>query len=123
MLEISKILECEDCGAVIKALTKYECQELARNSYCDTCIRSRAKENGIKSAKYAIHPGWITSMVDGDSHYIGVGQLVRLYQLLPGEWIRWELEADKAGRDPEGYIHLYPRFDGNYGRPDRKNYR
>jgi len=118
MYEITKILECEDCGRVLKTLTEYENQQVATNpynyiSYCDECKASRAKRG--EAAIYAIHPGWITSLYDGDRHYIGVGSLVRLYELRTGEWIPWH---NNKGRDPNKYIHLYPRPDGNYGRPE-----
>lgn len=67
--------------------------------------------------KYAIHPGWIRSQADGDEHYIGIGQLVRLYKLEPGEYCVW-VSPFNLGRVYTDYVHLFPRDDGNYGRPD-----
>jgi hypothetical protein len=64
--------------------------------------------------KYALHPGWITSKTDGDQHYIGVGQLIELYELRHDEYIVWN---DSSGYKHEDYIHLYPSYHGNYGRP------
>lgn len=63
--------------------------------------------------KYALHPGWVTSKKDGEDHYIGVALLERLYELRSNEYIVWR----DRGFDAEEYIHLYPRYDGKYGRP------
>jgi len=118
MYEVIKTLECEGCGRVIKTLTEYENQQVANNPHnyiidCDDCSKGRS----LPKKKYAIHPGWVTSLRDGDQHFIGAGTLAHLYRLHSDEWIRWAIDDDKKGRDPDEYIHLYPRFDGNYGRP------
>lgn len=63
--------------------------------------------------KYALHPGWIISKNDGDRHYIGIGQLVNLYQLKPNEYIVWG-----KGHNWDAYVHLHPDYYGNYGRPE-----
>lgn len=63
--------------------------------------------------KWVVCPRSIKSKTDGDVHYIGVAQLVRLYRLRPNEWVT----EDKA----QGLDHLprlYPDYHGNYGRPD-----
>ena len=122
MYEVTKVLECEDCGRIIKTLTEYENQRMADKpydfiSYCDPCKASRAKKG--EKAKFAIHPGWVTSLSDGDRHYIGVSALVRLYGLKSGEWIPWN--ENKRGLDSDLYIHLYPRIDGKYERPSEQN--
>ena len=69
---------------------------------------------------YAIHPGYVTSKNDGDLHYIGVAQLVRLYKLRAGEYITWDRNRPETylGRNKEDYIHLYPRYDSDYRRPE-----
>jgi hypothetical protein len=67
--------------------------------------------------KYALHPGYVISKNDGDEHYISAGQLARLYRLGPFEYCVW-VEPNIYLRVWEDYIHLYPRYDGNYGRPD-----
>jgi hypothetical protein len=69
---------------------------------------------------YAIHPGYVTSKNDGDLHYISTAQLVRLYRLRTSEYIVWDDKRPETylGRNREDYVHLYPRYDGNYGRPD-----
>lgn len=66
--------------------------------------------------KYALHPGHIFSKSDHERHYIGASQLARLYELLPHEYIIWDDTFD--GRYREDYIHLYPSYEGNYGRPN-----
>jgi hypothetical protein len=64
--------------------------------------------------RYALHPGWVTSKTDGDEHYIGLGQLIKLYKLRPGEYFRW----NEHGHLRNDYIHLYPNYHGLYGRPE-----
>jgi len=64
--------------------------------------------------KFALHPGYITSKNDGDEHYISVGQLAQLYELKPTEYIIWREFHGSYWND---YVHLYPSYEGNYGRP------
>ena len=66
------------------------------------------------SKKYALHPGVITSKSDGEEHYISAGRLADLYQLRTNEYVVW------GGDDRywDDYIHLFPSYHGNYGRPD-----
>lgn len=66
--------------------------------------------------KYALHPGVVISRNDGQKHFIGVGALATLYRLRHYEYIVWD--KDKHGRSWDDYVHLYPKTDGNYGRPD-----
>ncbi|HBD93002.1 MAG TPA: hypothetical protein DC057_02390 [Spirochaetia bacterium] len=63
--------------------------------------------------KYIIHPGYIVSKTDRQRHYIGVAQLIHLYRVNPKECIA---NADDfyKGYNQADYIHLYPRFDGDY---------
>jgi hypothetical protein len=68
-------------------------------------------------AQFALHAGYVRSRHDGDRHYIGVGQLIRLYRLRPGEYVIWD-HAGQMGRRWDDYKHLFPRDDGNYGRPE-----
>jgi hypothetical protein len=70
--------------------------------------------------KYALHPGIVISRNDGQRRRIGGAQLGRLYRLRTHEYIIWTCgfqEVDKLGRRWDDYIHLYPRYDGNYRRP------
>lgn len=67
---------------------------------------------------YAIHPGFVTSTSDGQTHYINAGTLAMLYKLRPNEWVEWkDLEKEHADILWDNYIHLYPSEEGLYGRP------
>jgi hypothetical protein len=74
--------------------------------------------------KYVVKPGWVTSKNDGQQHYIGAMQLIRLYQVDPRlcyvyeptpRWTRWD--AEEAKRIMKDLIPLVPRYDGNYRVP------
>lgn len=62
-------------------------------------------------------PGWVTSRTDGDQHYIGEGDLTRLYGVSPAECVSAERPHELRGLDTEILIQLRPRYDGNYARP------
>lgn len=73
--------------------------------------------------KYCLHPGKITSITDGQDHYIKPRQLADLYGVpmsqctvfrLPKEWTNTDYD-DEAERT-RGMIHLHPRDDGKYER-------
>lgn len=66
--------------------------------------------------RYAIHPGYVISKTDGDRHYIPAQILADLYGLRPDEYIIWDDQRPETylGRREEDYVHLYPRYDGNY---------
>jgi len=64
--------------------------------------------------RVVVVPGTVRSQNDGDHHFIGVAQLVRLYELREGEY---EIYRNHI-RYPEETLFLYPRFDGNYERPE-----
>lgn len=82
------------------------------------------------TARFALHSAWVRSQNDGDRHFIDAPTLARLYGLRPGEWIGWNDEDaarrfgmdDRAGRTQgllgHEMIHLYPRYDGAYRRPE-----
>jgi hypothetical protein len=74
--------------------------------------------------KYVIAPGYVHSVNDGDRHYIGAMQLIRLYGVSPKEcriyepapqWttgvFRYEEQANK------GLIWLRPKANGDYSLP------
>lgn len=68
----------------------------------------------VRRQKYMIHGERVTSKNDGDVHYVGAQQLVRLYGLDPRECI---LNSDKTplrGYDLDDFIHLFPRYEGDY---------
>lgn len=67
---------------------------------------------------YILHPGYIRSKTDSDIHFIDGVQLMKLYN------VHWRncVVIPHGAPTPEfyndsTYIHLYPRYDGNY-----KNY-
>lgn len=69
---------------------------------------------------YAVHPGKVRSAADGQEHYVGAAELVRLYELKSGEYIVWDdtrVEMWK-GRVWGDYLHLHPSPTGRYGRPE-----
>jgi len=70
------------------------------------------------AARFAIHPGTVTSKNDGDRHYVTAHRLASLYQLKTGEWIVWHEKVSEKFYNWNDYIHLYPSYEGNYGRPD-----
>lgn len=63
---------------------------------------------------YIVHPGWVKSQNDDDNHFIGFGQLCRLYHVNPRDCIDASNEHWAAGRDVEKFEHLYPRSRGDY---------
>lgn len=66
---------------------------------------------------YAIHPGSIRSEEDGQRHFIGVPDLLRIYGLQKYEAIVWDEISDPNISEKVKYndlIHLYPRNDGKY---------
>lgn len=69
----------------------------------------------MNTRKFALHAGYVVSISDGDQHYVGIVDLAMLYQLNPNEYIAWSQEG--RGLNPNDYTHLYPRLDGQYGRP------
>ena len=66
--------------------------------------------------KYAIHPQIIRSSIDGQTHYIGYIELIKLYELDPQECILWNDSRPEmnVGRNFNDYIHLYAKPDENY---------
>jgi hypothetical protein len=70
-----------------------------------------------------IHPGFVLSKNDGDRHFIGVRQLLKLYGLKPSEAV---VCLSCQRRDAQGclpnyeYVHLFPRYDGDYSLPAPK---
>lgn len=71
--------------------------------------------------RYALHPGGVFSRTDGQLHHIGAGRLAALYGVDARDCIviRDEEHGARAQRGiiMGDYIHLYPRYDGNYVPP------
>lgn len=70
--------------------------------------------------KYAVHPGKIQSIRDGDWHFIGAGQLIRLYRVPRQECLIIDprIKETHYGIDLDKLIHLHPKADGNYTLPE-----
>lgn len=65
--------------------------------------------------KYVIHSSYVYSNTDGQRHFIGIEELIRLYGVSPGECYFDPYHEQYHGKKyPKGMIHLYPRSDGNY---------
>jgi len=61
--------------------------------------------------RYVLHPGEVTSINDGDQHYISYEGLLRCYNLHP----RFCVNVNSNDYEPwSGDIHLYPEYSGNY---------
>ncbi len=80
------------------------------------------------TAKYALHPGPVTSKNDGDRHFIDAHTLARLYRVRPAECVVVPWEAPAPGRERERelllerikrmeLVHLYPDYHGRYTLP------
>jgi hypothetical protein len=67
----------------------------------------------MRKVRYIIHPGNIISRKDGDEHFVGAKQLANLYGVNLAECIVADGVRDR-GLDAGDYIHLGPRFDGEY---------
>ncbi len=74
--------------------------------------------------KYVVCPGEVTSKTDGQRHYIGPMQLMKLYGVDPREceiyepapW--WPRAIYRMAEEAQqGLIRLAPRYDGNYTLP------
>jgi len=62
--------------------------------------------------RYVLHPGWVESKNDGESHYITAPQLAKLYN------VSWKdcVLAGQLGRryGNDNATHLSPSYSGNY---------
>lgn len=69
-----------------------------------------------RNIKYAVFPGYVTSINDGDRHFISLNRLCQLYGVSPRECI----DASRLPKTAYGdLILLRPRLDGNYQIPSR----
>lgn len=74
--------------------------------------------------KWVVFPGRVRSRTDGDEHYVGAAQLMRLYGVRPQECMvadpvgsRAVYAATVRDADRLGLVPLVPRGDGNYTLP------
>ena len=79
------------------------------------------------TAKYALHPGPVTSKNDGDRHFIDAHTLARLYRVRPAECVvvPWEApapeeserEAAPGAHQAHGAGAPVPDYHGRYTLP------
>lgn len=70
---------------------------------------------GRTQIKYVVHPGFVLSKQDKDTHYVGYNRLVALYGVDPRNCELYNpVEFYPANSMYEDTVHLYPRWDGNY---------
>ncbi|KKM94186.1 hypothetical protein LCGC14_1200920 [marine sediment metagenome] len=63
--------------------------------------------------KYLVIPGHVGSRHDADTHYIGSGQLMMLYNVNPKDCVI-KREHERLGLLPDHLIVLDPSFGGKY---------
>lgn len=69
--------------------------------------------------KFLVVPGMVTSKSDGDRHFIGARDLMRLYRVSPEECVVMSEEDvvrynPYSSEYPMNLIQLLPRYDGDY---------
>jgi hypothetical protein len=73
----------------------------------------------VSIKKYALLPGPIRSITDGQRHFIGARQLAQLYGVKMSECIGVDRRHSTWGLDRSvEYVLLGPRSDGNYQLPE-----
>ena len=66
----------------------------------------------LKDFIYIVHPGIVRSQSDGDRHYIGYSDLIRLYHLpYSCTFVEDDIGVTVVGKKA---IHLYPDPSGEY---------
>lgn len=71
--------------------------------------------------KYYICPGEIHSKSDGDIHYVGAKELMRLYGVSPDECKVIDSKESAWGLDWSAAIALRPDYTGKYDLPTHSN--
>ncbi len=73
----------------------------------------------MQRVTFILHPGFIRSKHDGDTHYITADRLRDLYQLRrwPKARVMIAFPGDRRGHTLIGF-HLYPDYSGKYRLPD-----
>jgi len=64
--------------------------------------------------KFLLCPGKITSITDGEEHFIGSRQLLNLYKIDKRKHTFCDMFANGDVEFDESWIRLYPLEDGNY---------
>lgn len=72
----------------------------------------------MSQVKYLLAPGWVASARDGQRHFVGVPDLIRLYNLKPGTYRTLGDHPDRATAvaraERNGLVVLHPRADDDY---------
>lgn len=69
-------------------------------------------------SRYVLHPGYVTSLTDGQRHFIGGPRLAQLY----GVDIRDCVFGDVPHyREQPGDVHLFPKHSGQYSLPEPRS--
>lgn len=76
------------------------------------------------AVRYLLLPGHVTSRTDGQRHWVGSGELIRLYGVDPRECVSADPRHPRADTAiarliDSGLIPLTPRWDGHYAIPSR----
>lgn len=78
-----------------------------------------------KGQKYIVHGGFVTSVNDGQTHYVEARSVMLLYGLAPYQCVLVNGKDEKIERMMRydtrfnDYIHLYPDPRGHYYLPKR----
>ena len=72
----------------------------------------------LGDVRYVLHPGYVTSANDRQTHFIGGPRLASLYGLNIGDRNRVVFGDAPTYREQPGDVHLRPRRDGNYTLPN-----
>jgi general stress protein YciG len=72
-----------------------------------------------RKKKFLVIPGTITSKSDGDRHFIGARELMRLYRVKQEECVVMSEEDvvrynPYSSKYPMNLVRLEPRYDGDY---------
>lgn len=73
------------------------------------------------AVKYVLHPGYVRSQYDGQTHFISGKRLADLYRLPHHSYTIYPQDdvRRRQWRDPPGAIHLFPRSTGDYTLPEK----
>lgn len=74
-----------------------------------------------QKTRYVLHPGWVTSKEDGESHYVTVTALAQLYHIPLGACIDASFTKNFRNDRLNELIHLWPQASGNYTLPEESN--
>ena len=80
---------------------------------CQNCDRNTKCGDVWKNKHFVTHPGKITSVKDGDKHFISHARLVRLYNVPRYNAFKWD-GMTIANTNSIYHVHLYPNQFGDY---------